>query len=432
MNQTCPTLVMCNTGSHLDRPSARCSKPGARPKLALTLLAATILWLPAGCAPGSSERMESPAVDSVSALILEEALAALGRADFSTAMGFAEGVEARQPGLVETRYVKGRIYYELRLYEEAEQHWSQVLEAEPDYWLWWQNMGDVAFHREQFRRSAEHYGRAASLDSNPLTWHGLAGAYWEMGLADSAAYALQRAVESDSMHAPVYLSLSNLAEEAGDLDEAYAFARRAMSIDSTSTDYHLAAGILAYKLGAFDEAAALLSRVLEDEPWNYTALYNLGQALQRTGRRDEGQRYLDASMEARGVEATLKLRQDAVQNNPKNPSNHVALADALHRAGRVDEALRAYKTADLMLPPDPRLRHTIATLTLDTGDHADAVIRYYDVIQRDSTFVEAWLNLGVAYARMNEMEQARDVWNEAARRFPNHPGVAQVLERASQ
>ena len=394
-----------------------------------TLLTAAILVLGIGCRADSRPSSDAPRVDSTSSIILEEALSALHRADFSAAMGLVEGVEERQPGLVEAQYVKGQIYYDLRLYDEAEAHWRNVLESEPDYWLWWQNLGDVVFHKEEFRKSADYYRRAAELDENPLAWHGLAGAYWELGQPDSAADALHRAVEADSLFAPVYLSLSNLAEERGDLEEAYALARRAVRLDPGSQDARLAAGVLGIRLGRFEEATGYLEPVLESEPWNVTALYNLGLAKQRAGRADEARELLDAAEEARSMQAVIDVRQDAIRSNPRNPANYMALAEVLHDAGRLDDALRAYKTVDLMVPPDPHLRHTIATLQLEMGEYMDAIIRYHDVMRRDSTFVEAWVNLGIAYARMNQVEQARGIWKEASRRFPNDATVAEMLTR---
>src|SRR5205085_9691467 len=49
----------------------------------------------------------------------------------------------------------------------------------------------------------------------------------------------------------------------------------------------------------YDEAIALLRPAAADEPYNITAAYNLGLALTRAGRREEGQRLMESSQALR-------------------------------------------------------------------------------------------------------------------------------------
>lgn len=393
--------------------------------IAITIVVLSVVS--GGC--GGGDATERPTVDSTSSAVLEQALAALGAGNYNRALALANEVEERQPGLTETNYVKGQIYFDLRLFDQARQYWSNAQRAEPDYWLWSHNLGELAFQQGRFREAESHYRRAADLDPNPASLHGLASTYWEIGMRDSTAQVLRRAITLDPKFAPVHLSLSSLAEEQGNLDEALDYAHQAVDLDSTNTEHQLAAGVLDFKVGQIEEAMVHLGRVLAREPGNATALYNYGQALQQTGERDEAATFLEAAETAREQEQGLGLLRQAVANNPLNPQNQIALAQALHATGRIDEAIRSYKAADLLAPGDSRLQHTIATLHLQRGELNEAIRRYREIIAVDSTMPEAWLNMGLAYARMDSMEHARAIWTDAGRLFPENESVRQVLER---
>src|SRR5690606_4810000 len=154
------------------------------------------------------------------------------------------------------------------------------------------------------------------------------------------------------------------------------------------------AGVIDYKLALYDEAMQHLKRVLAAEPMNHTALYNYGQALQRTGHREEAGRILELAETAREQDRALALLQNAVVNNPTSAQNQIARARTLQGLGRVDEALRAYKAAGLLAPGNAYVQHAIATLHMERGDLDEAVRRYRLIIASDSTLPEAWLNLG--------------------------------------
>ncbi len=410
----------------IDRTFAQAQESVDAAFLGVALILVLLLFV-AGCGPQSGG--EAPSVDSTSSAILEDALAALRLGDYHKALVLANQADSLRPGLTETAYVKGQIFYDLRVFDLAGQFWTQARDAEPEYWLWHHNLGDVRFHQARFREAEEHYRRAAELDPNPVSLHGLANVYWELGMADSTEQALQRAVQVDSTYAPLYVTLSTLAEEQGDVDRASVLAHRAVELDSLKTDHQVAAGVLDFKTGKTDEAMVHLGRVLAVEPANATALYNYGQALQQSGDREEAEQFLQAAETAREQERSLQLLRNAIATNPTNPQNQLSLAQLLHASGRLDEAIRAYKAADVLGPGSPRLRHTIATLHLQRGDLAEAARRYREIISTDSTLPEAWLNLGLTYARMDSMERANEVWREAGRLFPENDSVREVVAK---
>src|SRR5262249_48130831 len=68
---------------------------------------------------------------------------------------------------------------------------------------------------------------------------------------------------------------------------------RVLALDPADVGSHVNRGQLHLQQRRYDEAIADFKAALAAEPVNATALYNLGLALTRSGRREEGQKALE-------------------------------------------------------------------------------------------------------------------------------------------
>lgn len=397
---------------------------------AVPMLLLAVVVVLAGCdRPAEAPVRTAAPVDSVTAHYLEQASNALQHEDFRTAMALTQAAEQQQPGLPEVRFVRGKVYYALGFYEQAREEWEQVLAEEPDYWLWWQSVGDAAFQQADFAAALQHYRRAAELDPNPVAWHGMASAYWETGRQDSVALALQQALVLDSTYAPAHISMADLRAEEGAIDDALAHARTALRLVPGDAEYRLRVAELLLQSGRPADALPHFEAAQAAEPWNPSPVHGLGSALMQLGREADGSAHLARADSLRERQSVIDVRRQAVRTNPRNPMNHAALAEAYLSAERVRDALAAYKALQVLAPGDLHLQHTIATLHMRLGDKAEAVSRYVAVLRQDSTFVEAWLNLGLLYAREGQQAAADEIWNRVIEQYPSHPGVKTLRER---
>ena len=220
------------------------------------------------------------------ALRLQEAIEALRKNDPERARALSESAVALAPNHPHTHFVLGQAHYVLDEFVGARSAWETVTALDPKDWAAWQSLGDVAFQQQHYSASLRYYERSLRLHSDPVSWHGAAGAYWELGKPQEARQALEQALEADSAYAPAYLSLSLLAEHAGELEEAMHFARHALSLGAGEIAALLAAGRLHRVLGRPHQAIPLLRQVLDTAPHNTEARYNLAQALQDAAMAD--------------------------------------------------------------------------------------------------------------------------------------------------
>ena len=381
----------------------------------------------AGC--GTNDKPEQDAVDFRSVRLLSKARADFERGNFARALTSLHTLQSVGPELTDAHFLRGRIYFELNRFDEAEKAYLSVTELDPQYAGVWHNLGNVAFKQRQYRLAIKRYQRELLSGDEPLPWHALGGAYEALGIADSARLAYNQAIATNSNYAPAHSSLADWYEREGLFEEALVEARKAMSIDSSDLKYKFQVGNLLVRQEMYNDGIVLLREVVNEQPWNYGALFALGRALQRTGKPDEASAILNRASSVREVQSQIDLLQNSAQTNHSSFEHQIAYADALRKTNRLDEAINTYMIASHLRPNNLALQNNIATLLLQTGRTESALDMYQNIVKQDSTFGETWINLGAYYSRTGNTQQANEAWTKALRYAPDHPVVQSLKNR---
>ncbi|ARA92256.1 hypothetical protein AWN76_003075 [Rhodothermaceae bacterium RA] len=400
-----------------------CRVPGSLLVLGVVLIGT------AGC---SKEPPGPVMMDRATAQWLAASSQALAVHEFEAALALADSAAALHEANPHVAFMRGRIYSEMLRFDEAEAAYRQVLDLQPDYRGVWNNLGNMAARAYDFRTAVGYYRREIEASGSPHAWHGLGRAYRELGVVDSARMAFEQALAADSSYTAAYVSLAQLLDDAGELDAALDQARHALAINPQSLDAQYLIGSLLVKTGQPEEAIPYLSIVLQAWPWHHPTYYNLGQAFIRTGREEEGRSLLERAEELRALQAQITQLERMVRNNPEDPYVHAGLGSALRKAGRYNDAMHAYRVALTLDPDNLEFQNNVAVLHLLRGEDEAAVARFVDILARDSTYVDGWINLGILYARSGREEAARRAWKQALRYAPDHPAAQAYLARLDQ
>ena len=404
----------------------------------------------AGC---RSERVtppvDVPAVDPEAAPYLAEMQRAMRGGDFRTALALSDSALRQAPDLATAYFLRGNVFTELSQLDSAQAAYERVLALDPYYRGAWFKLGNNAFLQGQYRAAITRYERERETmatspervkahyrnidrEALPAVVLQRGRAYQLLGEADSARAAYRAALDLDSTSANAHAWLSELLEAEGAYDEALAHARAAFAQAPGEVDYQYRLGSLLFKTGQAEEAVPYLERVLRQRPSHEGANYNLAQALMRLGQAEAAQRYLDRADTLQALQAEIAQAQAAAYQAPDRPDRWTDLAGLMLRAGRPDEAQRAFGAALHLRPGDLALRNDVANLALALGDTAAAVAGYRSILARDSTFSDVWLNLGVVYASSGDLEAARRAWETALRHTPDHPEAKAYLARLDE
>ncbi len=199
-------------------------------------------------------------------------------------------------------------------------------------------------------------------------------------------------------------ALDALARIAGALDPAEAAER-----------VHLQANALMH-LQRYDEAIAALSQWKSSSSWLQFARFNLGVALVRSGRLDEGARWLD---QVGGIvtssEELLALRDKA----------NLALGFAWLQQGQPDTASPFLLRVRLNGPQSSRALLGLGWALAATGRHEEALTPWLALHDRnllDAAVQESWLAVPHAFAQLGAHGQAASHYEAALESFASERG----------
>ena len=152
------------------------------------------------------------------------------------------------------------------------------------------NLGVALLEQFKHREGAEAFRRALKLDPhNALAQINLAIALYNVPDVDAARKEAEAAAALAPDSPQPHYILGLIAKQQGRVEDALASFRRVLRIDQRDVGTNVQVGQLLMQQRKYEEAAAAFRVALAEEPYNGTALYNLGTALLRAGRREEGQ-----------------------------------------------------------------------------------------------------------------------------------------------
>jgi non-specific serine/threonine protein kinase len=202
-------------------------------------------------------------------------------------------------------------YLSLGLPQEAEEAWTEVIEAHPGFWGGYYSLGTYYQDAEDYESALKHYRHALELaPENPSLYAYLGTVYYYLGRYEEAAISLQKSIEIQ----PNWDAYYNL-------------------------------GGLHFSLRRFDESVAAFKRAVELRENDYRSYGRLGWACYwAPGLRAEAELYLEQAVE---------LGMEVLQNRPEDAN--VLILTALFQAmiGRTAASLESLDKALEIRPSDP-------------------------------------------------------------------------------
>lgn len=345
--------------------------------------------------------------------------------------------------------------YALDLYQRAERMKPGNFE-----WPYQQGRLDKAYGSDESAAAALQ--RAVALDPKyaPAQYY-LGEVFLSLGRVADAEAAFRTYAELEPDNARSFIGLALVAQAREDWPGMRAILERALRETKPTKPVHKLLGLALHKLGHTAEAEAELARA---ESVTYPGEFHdrlEARVLQLRGTQFVLDHNYDIRMDRGDFEGAAEQARKMIEVNrgkELEANGWGRLAEALRRAGRLDEAHAAIETC-LRLSPEPaggafatpdlaRARVTAALLAIDTGQFADA-LRYAERATRlDPQNDQASYARGLArglIASMDDMARAqlgittspRDLldgavedFTRAARAKPDQPLYLRLLGEA--
>jgi len=170
------------------------------------------------------------------------------------------------------------------------------------------NIGVALLEQFKYKEAADSFRRALQLEPGlTLARINLGIALFNLPDLPGAQKELQAASVADAAAPQPQYVLGLLAKTHNRPEEAIAAFQKVLRVDPNDVGANVNLGQLYAQQRKYVEAIAALRIAVAAEPYNATALYNLGTALLRSGQRDEGQKLIAQFQELRqrGTGTTL-------------------------------------------------------------------------------------------------------------------------------
>jgi predicted Zn-dependent protease len=153
--------------------------------------------------------------------------------------------------------------------------------------------------------------------------------------------------------------------------------------------------------------------------------------------RDPADRYARAIAEHRSgrADAALAILASLQREQPGSPWFHELRGQILFEAGRLNEALPAYRQAARLAPSEPLIRMNLARVLIETGEPANlrsAAQELRASLARDRQDAFAWRLLGIAEGRLGNRAEADMALAEEALLRGDAAGARSLAARAEQ
>ena len=353
---------------------------------------------------------KNPGIDPAVAGLIFQAETAFRNGYYNAALAITDSSLVNSPHSADIHFLRGRVFTKLARLNEAEVAYRTVLSLNPNYQGAWFNMGTNSIRQDDLPAAIAHYKSEMLLYPSARTMVQIGRAYADLGKIDSATFAYEDAIKTDSNNAAAYMRLGHLYKDRGDITKAIEYATIGLDLDPENLDYKYIIGSLLLLNEEPKASLPFFQAVTSKRPWHYWAHHNLGQALYRIGDETQGQHYMDLAKELqKGIQEVENWRNLA-NMNPDQLMLWVNLGNSLKNMGRIQEAKDAFLVALSISPMSFALQNNIANLCLMDGDTVQAINRYKTILSFDSTLVDIWLNLGVVHASSGRINDARQAW----------------------
>lgn len=218
----------------------------------------------------------------------------------------------------------------------------------------------------------------------------LAQIYIQQWRLREALGELQTAISVNAEDARFYRSRASIKRYQGDMDAAIADERNAVTYSKDK----------GFELGELASMNLLAGRKKD-------AIENLQEALKiDAGNKQLRDRLVALMYDEKLYDELIALYRSFLTTKKDDAALHLGLAQALDKAGKVDEAMAEYKTAANLNSADPEPHRDLGALWISRRDYGAAAREYTRALNINPSSVQDLVALGFCYAQNDEFQSA--------------------------
>jgi predicted O-linked N-acetylglucosamine transferase (SPINDLY family) len=281
---------------------------------------------------------------------------------------------------------------------EASRLYQEILRATPDHSEVLYLLGVIAHQAGRPAEAVELVRRALINGPDQGKCYSLLGLdLMALGMADEAEASFRRAIALDDS-ADNYNNLGVLCKKLGRLEDAIEAYQQALARDSGYTAAHYNLGSVYLANRQMEPAAECFRRAIDSDPKHARALAGLGQVLQILARAEDAVPFL----------------KRAIVLMPDDADLHCDLGNALQTLRQLPAASAAYQRSLQLNPKLSRAWYSAGCAESSRKEYASAMACFLRALEIQPDWPEAQHNLGQVLFKLGQVEEALDLFRQAA------------------
>ncbi len=321
---------------------------------------------------------------------------------------------------------------------------EQGIKAMPDYAPFYCMAGDILRKQNKLNKAQDYYEQCLELDSSQES--AKRGIDAVMRGLENNNEGGQRTPEQEAREE--MLEAANLFS-AGDFDQAILRLMDIKDIPGVEREATLLLGFAFAKKGLYKRAHDVFISYLNRHDPDIRVLYNLGKALNRMGRYDEGLAYLhdaleiDSDYEEALVEMGIACQMTGRHNEAReafvralkmdrdNPRPYAYLALLAHEYNDEKKMKEFLKRANASDPDCPEIALVRGAIAVRDCEYETGAEPLQACLEKEPDHFEALKMLGFIRAQTHDIEGAYDCYRAAVTLNPSDQECNQILEELS-
>ena len=297
-----------------------------------------------------------------------------------------------------------RTWQQSRIYENEETLWRATIQANPQSWMAYNNLGIIQLRRGQIAEAIAQFTKALAIDPDYAEAHyNLANALVRSGALDEAIPRYTRAIELNPKIVGAYVNLATILLQRGRAAEAVSKLQAAISIAPQNAGARATLGAALARSGRISEAVEHLRAAAQANPISPDVHNDLGNALLELGQHEEA----------------IASFEQALRIQSENAEAHFNLGNAFLALRRSEDAIRAYRRAVELRPAYAPARNNLGNTLTQLGRLDDAIAEYRGALAARPNYAAAHRNLANALRLAGRFEEGE-----------RHAQLARELEQA--
>ncbi len=266
-------------------------------------------------------------------------------------------------------------------------------------------MGELYQAYELYPPAATCYRNAERLDAESFLWPYYLGVVQQAeGDLQTAAASFERALSQQADDLPAHLRLGEVQLALGTLDAASEHFQQTVEQAPFAAAGHFGLGRVALSRGEATTAVDHFEQVLELQPEAGIVRHSLGLALRELGRGDEAQAHLGEP--AAGEVSSPDRLMQRLESLAVSSGAHLKRGNRALVAGRLDEAVTAFRKAAAADPTSSEIRRNLALVLMRQEKVDDAITELEAAVETNPDEVWLHFDLGNAYLQKRLPVQA--------------------------